>query len=433
MALVHSHSSACVKSELDLFAVPSTQSQIDHGQWVEYHPVATLTDQGPLEFYVAGTGDDYIDLANTLLVVSLKITNQDGSNLAEGANVGPTNLFLHSLFSQVDLSLNEKLVSSSTNTYPYRAYIETLLSYGPAAKASHLTAALWAKDTAGHMHTGQNDGFTARSRWTASSQSVELMGRLHGDLFFQERYLINGVNLRIRLVRSKDSFSLMSGAVNPNFKVKLQSAVLYIRKVKLQPSVQLAHIKALEKTTVKYPIRRVETKIFSVSNGNLTVNQENLFLGQLPRRVVIGCVDNEAFNGSYPRNPFEFQHHSINFLALYVDGMQVPAKPLQPDFDERHVVRSYLSLFLGTERLHQDEGNDISIDDYDKGYTLFAFDLTPDLSNQGHFELIKEGNVRLEMHFAKALPRTINIIVDAEFDNIIEIDRSRNVLFDYSA
>ena len=58
------------------------------------------------------------------------------------------NLFLHSLFSQVDISLNGTLITASTNTYPYRA-METLLSYGNDAKTSQLTSAMFYKDTAG--------------------------------------------------------------------------------------------------------------------------------------------------------------------------------------------------------------------------------------------------------------------------------------------
>ena len=56
-----------------------------------------------------------------------------------------------SLFSQVDVSLNGTFVTPSTNTYPYRAYIKTLLSHGAEAKNSQLTSVLWYKHTAGHM------------------------------------------------------------------------------------------------------------------------------------------------------------------------------------------------------------------------------------------------------------------------------------------
>jgi hypothetical protein len=49
------------------------------------------------------------------------------------------------------------------------------------------------------------------------------------------------------------------------------------------------------------------------------------------------------------------------------------------------------------------------------------------------FELIKQGNLRLEIHWTEALTATFNVIIYAEFDNVIEIDRNRQVLFDYSA
>ena len=49
------------------------------------------------------------------------------------------------------------------------------------------------------------------------------------------------------------------------------------------------------------------------------------------------------------------------------------------------------------------------------------------------FNLLKQGNVRLDMKFAQALGNTINVTVSAEFQNILEIDRSRNVLFDYKS
>ena len=48
--------------------------------------------------------------------------------------VVPINNAFHSLFSQIDVTLNDVNVSSATPTYPYRAYIETHLNYGTDAK-----------------------------------------------------------------------------------------------------------------------------------------------------------------------------------------------------------------------------------------------------------------------------------------------------------
>ena len=87
-----------------------------------------------IEFAVSGAGEDYIDLANTYPFVEAQIMDDDDTALDGGADVGSVNLWMHSLFSDVSVSLNENLVSSPTSLYPYRAYIEILLSYGPAAK-----------------------------------------------------------------------------------------------------------------------------------------------------------------------------------------------------------------------------------------------------------------------------------------------------------
>ena len=73
-----------------------------------------------------------------------------------------------------------------------------------------------------------------------------MIGRIHSDIFFQDRYMLNEVNVKVRLVRNQDSFCLMSGEANPSYKVKLISAVLLVRKMQLSPSVFLAHAKALE-------------------------------------------------------------------------------------------------------------------------------------------------------------------------------------------
>ena len=91
---------------------------MERGNWVEYYPMTTVSDGSPIEFDISGTGDDYIDFANTMLHVKAKVTQANGNDLPTDAAVGPVNLFLHSLFSQVDISLNGALITSSTNTYP---------------------------------------------------------------------------------------------------------------------------------------------------------------------------------------------------------------------------------------------------------------------------------------------------------------------------
>jgi hypothetical protein len=64
-----------------------------------------------------------------------------------------------------------------------------------------------------------------------------------------DKYLLNHVDLKIKLRRSRDAFALVADAANN--KIKIKEMVLYVRKVQLSPGVRMGHVKALEKTSCK--------------------------------------------------------------------------------------------------------------------------------------------------------------------------------------
>jgi len=358
--------------------------------------------------------------------------------LATDVAIAPVNLFLHSLFSQVDIMLNGTLVTSLTNTYPYRSMFETLLTYCKGALESQLTTSLFYNGTVHNMDSveirddhaaTQNAGFMKRRAIAERSRTIYMIGRLHADIFFQERYTLNEVGVKIELTRCSDAFCLMG--IN-DAKIQIQHASLFVRKIKLTPSAFLAQAKALETTNAKYPIRRVVCKSFTVAQNYRDVNHEKLFSGQLPERIVIGLVNNEAFNGDRAHNPFNFQNYDLSEISLYLDGQSQVLQPIQPNFTGHQYIRAYQSLFAGTGKLCSDEGLIISRDDYPGGYALYAFDLSPDLVDQ-QLNLVRQGNVRLGIKFRQPLPETVTVVAYAEFVNFIEIDKYRNVVFDFSA
>ena len=196
-----------------------------------------------------------------------------------------------------------------------------------------------------------------------------MMGRIHGDIFFQEKYLLNQVDIKIKLIRSNDNFCLMGAA---DAKIVVTHASLFVRKVKLSSSVFLSHAKNLETATAKYPIKRVLCKSFQVPANYLDCTHEKLFTGQLPTRILIGLVDNRVFNGSREHNPFNFRDYNVWEISRYLDGQQQYAlKPLQPNFEQGPYVRTYNTLFAGTNKINRDEGNFIKREDYKAGYALY--------------------------------------------------------------
>ena len=94
-------------------------------------------------------------------------------------------------------------------------------------------------------------------------------------------------------------------------------------------------------------------------------------------------------------------------------------------------IRAYDSLFGGTGKLYRNEGLFISREDYGNGYALYAFDLTADLGKDDHFSLVRQGSVRVALKFVTALASTVTVVAYAKFENVIEVDRDRNVVFDF--
>jgi len=183
--------------------------------------------------------------------------------------------------------LNNTQISASDNSYGFRSYLETLLTYGADAKKGHLTAALWEADTPGKFDVADpyavadaNDGLKKRAKYTETSKILDLFGRPHADIFRQDRLLLNGVDLRLKLSRQRDAFALMSSIAASTCKIAVKHASFFVRKVRPASSVLLAHTQALARSNAKYPLQRVELKTFTITQGSLQGHLDNVVLGK---------------------------------------------------------------------------------------------------------------------------------------------------------
>jgi hypothetical protein len=424
-----------MKSELDLFATPLTQAAIEYGYTVAYKPVASLEKSSQFEFVIGGSGEELIDLAHTELHLHAKVTKSDGTNLStadDKSNVtAPVNNWIHSLFSQVEVTLNGKQISSPSTTYGFRGYIESLLNYSRSAKTSHLTSGLWYKDTAGKFNDFKdNAGLLKRASFIRGSKTVDLMSNIHHELFGSDKLLINGVEMRLKFHLNKDAFHLMSE--DTAVKTQISDATLFVRKVRVKPALHLAYSRALEHSNLKYPLSRTEIKNITIPTGVQSRTIDNIYLNHVPKRIVIGFVSNAAFNGDFGKNPFFFEHFNLNFLQLYSGSQQIPTKALTPDFTNNLYIRAYKTLFEGTGINSQDVGNDISREEFKDGYFLTVFDLTSDLSaSSSHWSIQRNESFRIEVRFSTPLTTPVDMILYSEHDSLMEITKQRNVITDF--
>ena len=430
-------SQICLKSELDLFALPPTQMSVFDTQDIEYQPLTGLTDEGPVEFFISGEGERYIDLTKLKCHIKCKIVKKDGTDLTDADFVVPESNLLHNIFGQIDVTANDKLITPSTNTYSYTAFLDTLFTYSEDAGNSHLQSQFWYKDNNRYMdqtNETENKPMAKRLNKAKNSKTIDMLGTLHLDLAKQERLLPNNVSLKIRMVRNSNMFCLRTKKEDTTeYKIHLIDVSLFVRKVEINDKIREAHENNFKHGNMQFPLRRTVTKVFTESANALQTSKENLYLGQLPNRIVVGLLDHKAYYGHPHYNPFNFQHFYTKYIALQVNGKSVPGKPYTPNFDNGAYIRSYIGMKEALGLNDSIHSNNINYEDFGKGSTLWVFDLTPDGDPDGsHLNPIKHGNIRLELHFARPLAKAITVLVQGEFQNVLEIDQHRNVVVDFA-
>jgi hypothetical protein len=223
-------------------------------------------------------------------------------NLAETDDVSVVNNFFHSLFRSVNIKLNgTELSDPGTKWYPYKAYLENLLSYSKTTKEGRLKANCFYKDTpnkfdalpttSGNTVTASlNNGYVERKKLIKTSQWLYFCINLHTDLTTLRRYIPPNVKIEVNLQRTNDAFCLLSTAAENSFKIHLDDLVLKVRRFTPTSRITSYHNNTLaRKGTCFLPIDRSLVKTYTVSLGRTDLSAYNLIKGDvLPDQVIIG-------------------------------------------------------------------------------------------------------------------------------------------------
>lgn len=407
---------------LQLFFAPPLETAIQSIDFVKIRPIGQVVKDGPIEFNIPGNTYHYVDLKHSKLSLKLKLTQENNLPIATGNKVGLVNNILHSIFSQCELSFQQQDTNKGiSSNYPYKAYLDVITSSNTKLREDCLSSQLFFKDSPGFMDdvdsvAGANIGLYLRSKYTSEGKVVDLEGPLYADLCQQDRLIINGVQIGLRLRPHRDEFSLVT-IDDLKYKFEITEAVFKVCFVKIHPSFILSHSRILADHPVVYPIQRSEIKCFSISQGQYNFSADNFF-NAVPNILHVGLVSSEAFNGSYIKNPFNFQHYDCNFAAFYVDGKSIPSKPFQPNFESGSYLDVYSAFVEGGSCL-------ISREDFSKGNCIFTFKTK--YESQGLQPMSERGQLRLDLTFSSPLPESVTVICYGKFSSVLTIDNTRNI------
>lgn len=310
-----------------------TQNAIASTQYYEYPCLtSTSSDDGvPLEFRVDKT-NQFTDLTQTFLIFTAQVTKKDGSNLGSDDIVAPVNNFGYSIFSDVDLYMQDQKITSTQGNYPLLCYLRMLLDTSPEEKRHYLRQALWFPDTPAFMDTidgaedATNRGFNERAAIVAYSKKFTVFTKVVLD-FSLSQLIPDQTEMFFRFHRSSPDICLM--ATSGEYRILITQARLIVSKVNLTTTAHGPISRMLTSRGLSLPSVRRELRSKMVSK-----NDQNCdwipFTGPIPRRVYFFQLLNTAYNGAIDKNIFNFQTFDMKRIQLFRNGESLPLdQPLE--------------------------------------------------------------------------------------------------------
>ena len=421
-----------INQGFNLFTAPETDISFSNAYDVEYRSVMSLQNDGPFEFNIYTSANEFIIASQTRLTGVVSIRNDANEDITEDDDVAGVNLMFDSLFSSIAIEIDGRQVENSSQCYPYKAYFEKLLSAGRDAKRSHMAGDMYILDdhnSADRM--GGNSGYEKR-RAQCREGMMEFSIPICSDLFNSTRFLPNNTTYTVRMTRTRDNFCLMSGGEETDYKIHFYDLAMSVRKVVPSESVLREIEKQFNSKPQIFPFTRSLIKNFVLPSGLLDGSLFNIFTGtQLPRSIIVGMVSQTAYSGSYKKNPYYFQHYNCCEMSVRVNNISYPTIPYRPNFPEDRFQKMYRGLFDNIGIYSSDVGLDITPLHFKGNCFINVFDLTPDRCNGFHRHRNLQGVMDLNLKFRTPLGEAVKVIIYGVYENIIIKDKNLGVELDF--
>jgi hypothetical protein len=451
------HAVSTIPSNLMYFeALP--QVNVYEGSHIEYLNPISGTDGAqpgsPLKFVITGT-ENFVDLAKTYLILRCKLNGkatvkENGSDVDKSVKLSdlaatkltPVNILPHALFKQIRIKLGNQNITGGDTDYAYKAYLQLLFNTNQDAQDTYFKLCGWEKDPA-DMHDNvdlntatvkqmANESANKRRKLMSDDGEAEYVMKIHSALFFHDKAIPPYLDIEIEMLRHPTSAFHLMHIAGANFSVEITKAYLQVQKLHVVPEYVAGIEEMLRKNNenITFPLNDAYVGNYVINQGVYNYHNDTLFLGRIPKRIIIGFVEGVAYNGSCIHNPFNFQDFNIEYVRLTKNGLDYPHPPLIIDWDKDHYKQAYHYLCSSVQGDYNDAVLHITPQEFKQGYTLFSYDMSPDQrgSVDLHNAANKPSQIKFEVRFKTPTAHPIQMIVYFETDTIISFDYKRNVM-----
>ena len=343
-------------------------------------------------------------------------TGDDGEE-EEVARVTYVNNIMHSIISNVEVFINNQQIYNSNGLYAHKSYIP-----------NNFKAAI--SEYMGVLHCEGYDSeqdpddfnplpdpfFTRRMKLLGRPDGVMLYGKLGIDFFSTSELLYPNMTFRLRLIRARPNFYMISD--NPNVSVGIVDCSFYTRRFALKDDYHKKRMDMLAYALVEDKYLETLTKTFVIPARQNQFIQENILNNAPIRRVAIAMNTNSAFTGSFTKNPFWYQQFDLEQVRIFRRGRPIV------DFDTADNCRLYDTTVKAMN--FQDDIPSVPIDDF-KDYYVLVFDLTSmqvqDATENCHYPELVGEPLRLELNFTNPLENVTELIVLGEHMSPVAVDK----------
>ena len=406
------------------------------------YPLNYTSKHGPWQYHSPQDNKHFIDLNTLTWNGKIRVINKKDpispvitANQTKDITCSVVNNFIHSTVSKITYQLNDfQMGDSAPKSYSYRAYMDNLLSFSKGAKEQSLKYHGFEQDTPGSFEdvnkltaSNTNSGFKKRSELFCTPNYFHFSVKLRIDLANIDQFLQPGVQLRFEIERNSDAFALLSDVGDDvTFEFEIKDSTIEFDKMIPTPE----YLNHFETNILQEPL------IYSYDKSQIhyfpyTANVNDLSIysmfhtDKLPSYLVFGLVDNDAFDGSVSKNPYNFQHFNLKEFYLLVNGISVPTQPVKLDITSMDYHQTYVNEFL--DKLKLKNSNDsigISADDWINGSFFWIVDLNVDKCCNFHEHNSKGGTIHLKLQTKTALPKTTRLIVYSTSRERMSIDHN---------
>ena len=256
----------------------------------EIYPTTSL-DENCIEFEFQTDWNYYVDLRQSFLALKLKFfkgrgydtyeseenkkehkdesdvfteTSNDDSEEKEVARVTFVNNIMHSIFSNVEVYINNQQIYNSNGLYAHKSYISNNFKAAISEYKGvlHCEGYDYEQDPEDISNPLPEPIFTRRMKLLSRPDGLMLYGKLGIDFFSTSELLHPNMRITLRLIRARPIFYMISD--NSNVSLGIVDCSLYTRRIALKDDYHKKRMDMLAYAPVEYNYLETLAKTFII-------------------------------------------------------------------------------------------------------------------------------------------------------------------------